>query len=53
MLELLLCERVAAEVRAGGEVDRNLGWRTIGEDSAHLFSEAQISKTTKDVVSLG
>ncbi len=47
MLECLPRERVAAELGAGSEVERDLGRRTIGEDSAHLFSRALISKTTK------
>jgi hypothetical protein len=47
MLELFPCERVAAEIGAGGDRDRDLGRRTIGEDSAHLFSRDLISKTMK------
>jgi hypothetical protein len=47
MLELFPCERVAAEIGAGSDRDRNLGRRTIGEDSSHLVSRVLISKATK------
>lgn len=39
MFELLHCERVAADIAARSEVDRDLGRRTISKDSAHLFSK--------------
>ena len=47
MLEYLLRERVADEVGAGSEVDRDLVRRTIGEDSAYLFSKVLISRRRK------
>jgi len=47
MFELLPRERVAAEVSAGRETNKNLRRRTVGGDSAHLFSRDLISKTTK------
>lgn len=48
MLKSFLRERVAAETCAESEVDRDLGRRTIGKDSAHLFIlRALISTATK------
>lgn len=47
MLELLLRERVAAEVGARSDVHRNLTRGTVGKDSAQLFSRHLISKMTK------